>query len=202
MNSAKKSLTVVLSAAITVFLLLFLVSPNPSDQPVDNPDAQQALAVVDAPLDQTTDHTTDLAAPSVADTTRQTLGNASESQSDPGKYYFDVVGHDEAQFQALLERAYMIYEQTPSAERAALQVVLVLHGPDVMFFDLRNETEHARILDLAAKLDAYGVFDFKMCTVSAQSRDISAEHLPAFVELVPYGPREISRLEEAGFMRM
>ena len=198
MNSAQKSLVVVLAAAITVLLLLFLISPAPVQQPPDRAGAKTADPVTETVVENATD-TMPTSAPAGAP---RNMDLTTEPRSDKGKYFFDVVGHDEQQFQALLERAYMIYEQTPSGEREALEVVLVLHGPDVMFFDLRNQGKHDEILDLAEKLDAYGVFDFKMCTVSAQTRGIGADNLPAFIELVPYGPREISRLEEEGFMRM
>ena len=96
----------------------------------------------------------------------------------------------------------MIYEDTPVAERANLKVVLVLHGPDIDFFSSRNYSKYQNIVDLAAKLDAFDVFDFKMCATSAASFGLEESEVPPFVEFVPYGPDEIEQLKSAGFVQL
>ena len=118
------------------------------------------------------------------------------------RFYFDVEGHSADEFRALLKRAHAIYEQTPVAERADLKVVIVLHGPDVQYVANTNRQRYGDILDLAAKLDAIGVFDFKMCVISAESHQLSAEDLPAFIELVAVAPEEVERLENDGYVRL
>ena len=124
------------------------------------------------------------------------------TNSGQGKSYFDVVGHSADDFHKLLQRAHMIYQESPSAERVALEVVLVLHGPDIEFFDGANYTQYQNIVDLAAILDALGVFDFKMCAASAAGLGLAAEQVPPFIEFVPYGPAEIDRLQGAGYVRL
>ena len=45
------------------------------------------------------------------------------------------------------------------------------------------------------------MFDFKVCTVSANRLGLDIDDVPPFIEFVPYGPSEISELENAGFVR-
>ena len=124
------------------------------------------------------------------------------TSSGQGKFYFDVVGHSADDFHKLLQHAHMIYQESPAAERVALEVVLVLRGPDIEFFDGANYTQYQNIVDLAAILDALGVFDFKMCAASAAGLGLAAEQVPPFIEFVPYGPAEIDRLKGAGYVRL
>ena len=97
----------------------------------------------------------------------------------------------------------MIYEETYVAERASLKVVLVLHGPDIdFFFSSRNYSKYQNIVDLAAKLDAFDLFDFKMCAASAANLGLEESEVPPFIEFVPYGSDEIERLKSAGFVQL
>jgi intracellular sulfur oxidation DsrE/DsrF family protein len=140
-------------------------------------------------------------APTVtADTTPESVASTEELTAK--KYYFDVVDHSADDFKALLHRAYMIYEQSPLERRRELQIVMVLHGPDIEYFDAANYAENQEIVDLAAKLDAFGVFDFKVCARTAARLGVMPDEIPAFVEFVAYGPLEITRLDEAGYVRL
>ncbi|MGE0486079.1 MAG: DsrE family protein [Gammaproteobacteria bacterium] len=179
-------LAVVLATTLTIILLLWATGD----------DAPRPTPPTPAPAPGTT------AIDTATGDTRETTSMVVPPGDNVARYYFDVVGHDAAEFQALLERAEMIFEETPPAERPRLSVVLVLHGPDVEFFDLRNRERYPGLIERAARLDAAGVFDFKVCTVSAERRALAADQLPDFVELVPYAPDEIARLEQAGFVRL
>ncbi len=179
MKSAARFLTLTVFAVVTILVLLYLAAPEKPHR-------------FKAPTPQTTP---DQSAASPVDT-----GPAGRDAT--GKYYFDVSNHSAEEFRALLERAYAIYEQTPPAARAALEVIMVRHGPDIAYFANHNYAEHQDIVDLAAKLDAFGVFDFKVCTVAANRLGIDAEQVPPFIEFVPYGPGELERLREAGFVRL
>ncbi|MCP5201578.1 MAG: DsrE family protein [Gammaproteobacteria bacterium] len=192
MKNVRNMLAVVLAATLTIILLLWATGGSTPRPPAPvTPQPAAAPAPLTAPAPATSDPRGDAAA-----TATGPIG------ADIAHYYFDVVGHDAAEFRALLERADMIFEQTPPPERPRLRVVLVLHGPDVEYFDLRQRERYPGLLELAARLDALGVFDFKVCTVSAEQRELDADALPAFVELVPYAPEEIARLEAAGFVRL
>ncbi len=116
------------------------------------------------------------------------------------RYLFDVYGHTEAELVALLRRARDIHQNLPPGHRDALRIALVIHGPDVEYFALRNYDRYADIVDLAASLDADGFVDLKVCAVSA--RNVDAPGFPPFIELVPYGPDEIARLHEDGYIQL
>ncbi len=183
MNTAAKSLVLTLTAVATVLLLLMLAAPAkraPAVAPSAAVTAPATAAVAETPP------ALDMAA----------------GDNEPDKYFFDVTGHSAEAFLALLNRAHAIYEDTPAERRSELEIVMVLHGPDIEFFDRGNYAEHHAIVDLAARLDAFGVFDFKVCTVAAEHLGVTPDDVPPFIEFVPYGPGEIDRLEEAGFVRL
>lgn len=173
MNPVLKTLVVTAAFAAVVLMLLFLTASE--------------------------DETPDTAAIRLPQAPSETAVPAPASEA---KLYFDVIGHSTDEFFALLDRAHMIYEETPVAERASLKVVLVLHGPDIDFFSSRNYSKDQNIVDLAAKLDAFDVFDFKMCAAFAANLGLEESEVPPFIEFVPYGPDEIERLKSAGFVQL
>ena len=173
MNVVYKSLVLTTVCFVTVLLLLFLAAPTERPQEVNA-----------APEPQVAGPTTVVTPP-------------------PGStLYFDIHGHSAEEFSALLDRAHDIYNKTPTPERAELEVVLVLHGPDIDFFAAKNYAKYQYIVDLAAQLDAFRVFDFKMCAASAASLGLAETEVPPFIEFVPYGPEEIERLEAAGYVQI
>ncbi|MEQ8660186.1 MAG: DsrE family protein, partial [Gammaproteobacteria bacterium] len=117
-------------------------------------------------------------------------------------YYFDVTGHSAEELRALLARAAAIHAAAPPGQRSALDIVLVLHGPDVEYFATRNAGRYGDIVARAGALDAAGVLDFKMCAVAAERRGITAGDIPPFIEMVPWANGEIERLEQAGYVRL
>ena len=173
MNVVYKSLVFTIACVASMVLLLFLAAPSKNSQDVNPASATQTTA------------------PAL------TVSPAAQS-----KFYFDIIGHSAAEFSALLNRAHIIYNETPAPDRAALEIVLVLHGPDIDFFAQKNCAKYQNIVDLAAQLDAFGVFDFKMCAASAAGLGLAESEVPAFVEFVPYGPEEIARLEASGFVQI
>jgi intracellular sulfur oxidation DsrE/DsrF family protein len=128
--------------------------------------------------------------------------SAPVAQSPERHYFFDVYGHSADEIKALLERARDTYESVPVETRDDLRIAMVLHGPDVEFFARRNYDQYRDIVDMAAQLDAFGLIDMKVCAASASSRGIDNDEFPPFIEIVPYGPAEISRLEEEGYIRL
>ncbi|NIR32711.1 MAG: hypothetical protein GWN84_26115 [Gammaproteobacteria bacterium] len=103
------------------------------------------------------------------------------------------------EIRALLERAEDAVPQ-PRREREKPSVALVLHGPEIDIFAIGNYAKYKDIVDLAAKLDAYGIIDVKMCLSTMRRRGLDDDDVPPFVELVPYGPDEIERLKREGYI--
>jgi len=57
-------------------------------------------------------------------------------------------------------------------------------------------------VDLAAKLDAFNVIDVKMCNTMMNQLSVDKQEIPAFIEVVPYGPDEVEKLQEKGFIKL
>lgn len=180
MKTAAKTLWMTGFAVVTMIILLALSVPAKKAAPP----AVEALSPV----------------PAAALSTQAQINPSNDTAST--KYFFNVHNHSADEFRTLLARAGAIYNETAAEKRKSLEVVMVLHGPDIDFFDRNNHAEYQDIVDAAAQLDAYGVFDFKVCRATAAMRGVAREDVPAFIEFVPYGPREIARLEEAGYVRL
>lgn len=210
MSTAYKSLVLVIACVATILALLFASAPpdTPRNEPEAGAPSTDAPRSAPAPgAEAAINETGGPAMPALATPVPAAPSPTSPPPTNPapaeaGKFYFDVIGHSPDEFHALLERANTIFEATPEDERQSLEVVLVLHGPDIEFFATSNYGEYRDIVDLAAKLDALDVFDFRMCAASAASLGLDEGDVPAFIEFVPYGPTEIRRLEDAGFVQL
>ena len=117
------------------------------------------------------------------------------------QYLFDVSNHTAEELEALLYRAEEIREAHAEGYDD-LEIVLVLHGPDINFFRQENYVKHKPIVDLAAKLDAYDIIDMKICETTMSNMGVARSEVPAFIESVPYAPDEIRRLGEEGYINL
>ncbi len=116
-----------------------------------------------------------------------------------GRYLFQVTLHTPAEIEKLLARAEQLAAtQRPTDRRAG--IALVLHGPEVELFARRNYAKYRQLVDRAAKLDADGVIEVKMCQTEMRSRGIREQDVPGFIEFVPYGPDEEERLKRRGYV--
>lgn len=116
-------------------------------------------------------------------------------------YLFDVSDHTIEELEALLIRAEEV-SQTHPADFEDLQIVMILHGPDVDWFTHQNYEYNHKLVDLAARLDAYDVIDMKVCETTMQKRGVAKDDLPAFIESVPYAPVEIDKLLHNGYINL
>jgi len=116
-------------------------------------------------------------------------------------YLFDVSNHSPAELEALLHRAEEIRE-THATGYDNLDIVLILHGPDIDIFRQENYSKHKPLVDLAAKLDAFKIIDMKICETTMSNMDVQRSEVPAFIESVPYAPDEIRRLNEEGYINL
>ncbi len=115
------------------------------------------------------------------------------------RYLFQVTLHTPAEIEKLLARAEQLAAtQRPSDRRTG--IALVLHGPEVELFARRNYAKYRQLVDRAARLDADGVIEVKMCQTEMRSRGIREQDVPGFIELVPYGPDEEERLKRRGYV--
>jgi len=117
------------------------------------------------------------------------------------RYLFDVSDHSLEELQSLLKRAQEI-SQFDKSNYDELEIVMILHGPDIDWFTEKNREQNQELIDLAAKLDAFDIIDMKVCEMAMDSRGVTREELPSFIEPVPYAPDEMKRLSEAGHINL
>ena len=117
----------------------------------------------------------------------------------PDRAVLDVSVHTMEGLRILLDRAEEL-AMTPRPRGENASVVLVLHGPEVEFFAIKNYDRYRDIVDQAARLDAFDVVDVKICQTMMGERGIEQHDIPSFIELVPYGPGEVERLEQEGYV--
>ena len=117
----------------------------------------------------------------------------------PDKIVLDVSVHTIEGLRVLFDRAEeLAMRPRPAGEDASL--VLVLHGPEVEFFSIRNYERYREIVDQAARLDAFDVVDVRICQTMIGALGIERTDIPSFIEQVPYGPGEVERLSQEGYV--
>ena len=124
-----------------------------------------------------------------------------EQQSMDPKYVFDVVIHKPEEMDKLLGRIEQLSSTLPPAKEDP-SLALVLHGPEIAFFTRNNYKKYMKLVDRAAALDKKGIIDVKVCDTMIRALDLEEAELPDFVDHVPYGPAEVDRLIQQGFIKM
>jgi len=111
----------------------------------------------------------------------------------------DISVHTLEGLRVLFDRAEEL-AMRPQAQGQDDSIVLVLHGPEVEFFSIRNYEKYKDIVDQAARLDAFDVVDVKICQTMMGQMGIDGDDIPAFIEQVPVGPGEVDRLVQEGYV--
>ena len=117
------------------------------------------------------------------------------------QYLFNLSDHTPEDLEALLQRAEEIRD-TQADGYDELEIVMVLHGPDINIFRQENYSKHKALVDLAAKLDAFDIIDMKICEKTMSNMGAERSEVPAFIESVPFAPDEIRRLGEEGYINL
>ena len=113
----------------------------------------------------------------------------------------DISVHSVAELETLFGRVEQLLERPLKPGEEPL-VSLILHGPEVEFFTLENYARYRELVDHAAKLAALGAVDISICRTQMENRGIAADEVPAFLRQIPYGPDEVERLLEQGYVYM
>ena len=111
----------------------------------------------------------------------------------------DISVHTIEGLRVLFDRAEEL-AMRPQAQGGDDRIVLVLHGPEVEFFSIKNYDKYRDIVDQAARLDAFDVVDVKICQTMMDMQGIERDDIPAFIEQVPVGPDEVDRLVQEGYV--
>lgn len=115
------------------------------------------------------------------------------------RYMLNVILHTPEEIGALLSRAEELARARPPAE-TDVGIALVLHGPEVEFFARHRYARYKTLVDRAQRLNAAHIIEIKICRTEMKSRGLKAADIPEFIELVPYGPDEIARLQRRGYI--
>ena len=118
---------------------------------------------------------------------------------DHGRYMFNITLHTTEEINGMLRRAEQLAKASPAFDFHT-GIALVLHGREIGFFAKRNYDRYKPIVDLARRLDEEGVVEIKMCQTAKRDLGVKDDDVPDFIELVPYAPEEIKRLERAGYI--
>lgn len=114
---------------------------------------------------------------------------------------YDVSLHDPQAILLLLTRLEQLAQQ-PNSQLQPADTALVLHGPELVFFTIGKYAQNRDLVDLAAKLDAFQAVEIKACSTKLRALGLQPQDLPAFIEIVPYGPSEVERLANDGYLKM
>ncbi len=123
------------------------------------------------------------------------------SQRPVQKRVGDISVHTVEELELLFSRVEQLLDR-PRGDGEQPLVSLVLHGPEVEFFAFRNYDRYRPVVDRAAKLAALGAVDISICQKQMRNHGISPDQVPAFLRQVPFGPDEIGRLLDEGFVYM
>lgn len=115
-----------------------------------------------------------------------------------GKIVFDVSLHTVDEIRALLKRSEELSHTIPVGDDVP-SIALVLHGNEINYFANKNREQYRDIVDLAMKLDQNNIIEIKMCRTMMRFLELGEEDVPDFIELVPYGPDEVKRLQREGY---
>jgi intracellular sulfur oxidation DsrE/DsrF family protein len=113
----------------------------------------------------------------------------------------DVSVHSVEELDLLFSRVEQLLDR-PRREGEEPLISLVLHGPEVEFFALKNYDKYRDVVDRAAKLAALGAVELNICQTRMREYGIGPQEVPSFLNQVPFGPAEVERLLEQGFVYM
>ncbi len=124
---------------------------------------------------------------------------ATSLTTERGRFLFNVSLHTPEEIAGMLTRAEEL-SKTLRTDSLGTGIALVLHGPEIEIFARKNYSKYRAMVDRATRLDAGKIIDVKICQTEMKNRGIRQEDLPAFIEVVPYGPDEEARLRREGYV--
>ncbi len=131
------------------------------------------------------------------------LGLAQPLHGEPKSdgYVFSVTVSTPQQLDVVLDRAEDLRGLFDPEQHS--RIAIVLHGNELQLFQKQNYSANQSVVDRARLLDKDNIIDIKACQTMMRTLDIGRNELPGFIELVPFAPVEIERLEkEEGFTRL
>lgn len=106
----------------------------------------------------------------------------------------DIRVHSAEELMQLLSRVDRLFLQNEARPENIKPVVFLLHGEEARTLFKSQYRENKNVVDLAAKLSAFGVVDIKVCERWAGNKGLDVSNLQPFVGTVPYAPAEQRQL--------
>lgn len=116
-------------------------------------------------------------------------------------YLFNVKEHSLAELEALLERTEEV-TMAQSPEYGDIEIVIVIHGPDIEWFTQQNHVDNQKLLGLASSLDERDIIDMKVCETTMEFHGVERKDIPEFIDSVPYAPVEIKNRLRDGYINL
>lgn len=185
------------------YVLLLLVNVGFSLVLAGCDNNEEIAAINPSPATEVISNTSVIVQPAIETVETKTGATNQQTQFNIGNksYLFDVSNHTVEEMNALLARAREI-SQLDSENYKDLQIVMILHGPDIDWFTQQNTETNKELISLAAELDKLDIIDMKVCETAMNKRGIRREDIPAFIESVPYAPDEMQKLLQEGFINL
>jgi intracellular sulfur oxidation DsrE/DsrF family protein len=130
-----------------------------------------------------------------------TSAPATHKHYQASKAVYDVAQNDPKALNALLDRISGL-DAEYSHDPFDASIVVVLHGPELKFFDTRNFSKYEELVRRAQSLSVGTAISFRVCQRSAGNQGIAPENLHGFLQLVPMGDAEIVKLQQQGYAYM
>ena len=125
---------------------------------------------------------------------------AQQAIETSSRFVADIELETEADLSELLSRAGQLFLEGKVRQEDGA-VVLVLHGPVLNSLLRPNYAQSQGVVNQAASLTALGVLEIKACRSWMGQNAVDEKDLQPFVEVVSYGPAEVSRLvREEGYL--
>ncbi|MFT6276475.1 MAG: intracellular sulfur oxidation DsrE/DsrF family protein [Halioglobus sp.] len=125
---------------------------------------------------------------------------AQQSAAEVPRYLATIELHTTAELYSVLVRTEQLLEQGSILQSDSAVVTFVLHGAEVTSLLRQNYRQNKETVDLAARLSALGVVRIQACETWMGGNLVVPEDLQPFVGTVNYGPSEVSKLVEEGYL--
>ncbi len=119
--------------------------------------------------------------------------STSEPSFNPLGYVARINNDSPEEVTDALKRAEMLYIEGKLAE-VSDPLSIVLHGPEVEIFFKDRYEQYKEIVDLAARLSAFGVINLRVCETQTGIMGRNRSSIHSFIGTVAFGPSEIKRL--------
>lgn len=115
------------------------------------------------------------------------------------KFVARIEAHSKDEMLEILRRSEAFVDDA-LADENFIPIELILHGDEILLFDIESYEKNKELVDLAAKLDSLNVINVKICNTWMLAHGLKESELPPFVNFVLYGPLEKWSKKRAGYI--